>query len=497
VTSRAACTAFAPIVALGVALVIVAPLARPPAAAAQGVRGEYQVSASAIEYRAVTRDSFPESEVPGDGITRTLPDGAVVVCVPGGYCYRYRAGDIRTASPVTEDLSLTAWPGWRGVQARVRVRGRFGSNDLWPRSSEKLAILDLAVDLDRTDWRFRAGRQEHLGGLGAMHFDGGSVLWKGIPAARVTAFAGRSLGRGLFAPYTGSLLAEADELPPLEEAVVLGVEGRYRPNGVLAATLLYQREIRTDGASLYSERMALDASWQPRAARVELSGDADVASLVVNDLRLKVGRSFGPRLDLTVEGRHSDPFFELWTIWGAFTPVAFNQARLLAGYRTGPVLSFEGEIAWRDYDETDVGAELAPIEGDGLRGRVSARWQRPGWSASASAGLDRGFGAYRGQFDAALSRELGARTSLGVVAVATQQFTEFRFGEGTTRGLGATARQGLGPVDLSARLGYDHHTFENRPGYDDYGQWRGTVSIGGRFGRDPAGPRSDGAGWRP
>lgn len=491
-------TAFAAIVVAMIAPVIVILFGLVPAARAQGIRGEYQVSASAIEYLSVTRDSFPESEVPGSGTRRVLADGSVVVCVPGGYCYRYRAGDIRTASPVTEDLSFTAWPGWRGIQARAHVRGRFGSNDLWPRSSEKLALLDLAIDVDRTDWRLRAGRQQHLGGLGAMHFDGGSLLWKGVAPVRVTAFAGRSLGRGLFAPYTGSLLSEADELPPLREAVVVGLEGRYRPNGALAASLLYQVEIRTDRASLYSERVALDATWQARAMRLELSGDADVASLVVNDFKLRLGRTFGTRLDLTAEGRHSNPFFELWTIWGAFTPVAFDQVRVSADYRVDRALSLEGGIAWRDYGDTHTGIQQAPIEGDGLRGRVAARWQRRAWSASAAAGLDQGYGAYRGQLDFAIQRDFGPRTSFGLVAVGTQQFTEFRFGEGTTHGIGGTARHGIGAVDLSARVGYDRHTFENRPGYDDYGQWRGTLAINGRFGRDPAAPSpGDATGWRP
>ncbi|HEX7879106.1 MAG TPA: hypothetical protein VF720_06830 [Candidatus Eisenbacteria bacterium] len=480
------------------AMIVVGTLIRMSEAEAQGIRGEYQVSASAIEYLSVVRDSFPESEVPGSGTTRVLPDGTVVECVPGGYCYRYRAGELRTASPVTEDLSLTAWPGWRGIQARAHVRGRFGSNDLWPRSSEKLALLDLTVEMDRTDWRLRAGRQQHLGGLGAMHFDGGSLLWKGVPAVRVTAFAGRSLGRGLFAPYTGSLLAESDELPPLREAVVVGVEGRYRPNATLAASLLYQVEIRTDRASLYSERVALDATWQPQLLRLELSGDADLASLVVNDLKLRLGRTFGTHLDLTVEGRHSEPFFELWTIWGAFTPVGFDQLRFSADYRIDRNLSLEGGIAWRDYAETHTGIQLAPIEGDGLRGRAGARWQQEAWSASVAAGLDQGYGAYRGQLDAAVEREFGPRTSLGLFAVGTQQFTEFRFGEGTTRGVGATARHGIGAVDLTGRVGYDRHTFENRPGYDDYGQWRGTIALSGRFGRDPAAPKPrDTPGWRP
>ncbi|TPW16767.1 MAG: hypothetical protein FD129_630, partial [bacterium] len=156
-------------------------------ATAQGLRGEIRVDASAIEFRTVVRDSFPESEVPGDGITRRLADGSIVTCVPGGYCYRYRSGTLETANPVTQDLTLTAWPGWRGVQARTHVRARYGSDDLWPRSDQELQLIDLSVDLDRDKFRIRAGRQDHHGGLGSIHFDGGSLLWKGPSTLRLTA----------------------------------------------------------------------------------------------------------------------------------------------------------------------------------------------------------------------------------------------------------------------------------------------------------------------
>ncbi|MDZ4804359.1 MAG: hypothetical protein SGI90_05825 [Candidatus Eisenbacteria bacterium] len=454
-------------------------------AAAQGIRGEFRVGASAIDFRTVERDSFPESEVPGDGITRRLPDGSLVTCVPGGYCYRYRSGTLQTASPMTQDLNLTAWPGWRGVQARTHLRGRFGSDDLWPRSDQELAVLDLSVDFDRDDFRLRAGRQDHHGGLGAIHFDGGSILWKGPSTLRLTAFGGRSLGRGLDAPYSGSLLAEADNIANELGAVLIGFEGRVRPTSTLSTSLLYQREIRTDRASLYSERMALDAGWQAGRSRAEFSGDLDVASLVINDLRLLLGRSITPGLDLAIEARHSSPFFELWTIWGAFTPVGFDQLRLSGSYRASAVLTFDATAAYRDYRDTETGIGLAPIEGDAFRSHLGGGFHQGGWSASATAGVDHGFGAYRGQFDLALDRSFGPRTAFGLHALGTEQFTEFRFGEGTTHGVGFVGRHGAGAVDVTAQLARFRHTFHNRPGYEDYDQWRGTLALKVRFGSDP------------
>lgn len=459
--------------------------ADPGTVSAQGIRGELRVDVSAIEFQTVVRDSIPESEVPGEGITRYLPDGTIVTCVPGGYCYSYRSGVMETAAPISQDLTLTAWPGWQGVQARTHLRGRFGSNDLWPRSDQELAVLDLSVDFDRDRFRLRAGRQDHHGGLGALHFDGGSILWKGPSTLRLTVFGGRSLGRGLDVPYNGSLLADADKLAPELGAMLIGFEGRMRPTTSLSASLLYQREIRSDRASRYSERMALDAGWHAGRSRVELSGDFDMASRVVNDLRLLLGRSITPQFDLLIEGRHSSPFFELWTIWGAFTPVGFDQARLSATWRASSELTLEGSAAYRAYRETETGAALAPIEGDAFRGYLGGAWRRDDWSLAARAGVDRGFGAYRGQFDLSVDRSVGLRSSLGLHALGTEQFSEFRFGEGTTHGVGFVGRHGTGRVDLTTQLGRFRHSFQNRPGYEDYNQWRGTLAIALRFGDDP------------
>jgi hypothetical protein len=471
---------------------LAAGLALAPAgvALAQGFRGELRVGASAIEYRTVVRDSFPEDEVPGDGLTRRLPDGTLVVCVPGGSCYRYRPGDVVTASPVTQDLSITAWPGWRGVQGRLRLRGRYGSDDLWPRDEPRLMVLDLAVEVDRPAWRARAGRLEHRGGLGTIHFDGGGLTWKASRALRAGVFGGRSLGRGLFAPYASSLLAENDALPPDRGAVLVGGEVRLSASRGLSAGLVYQREIRTDRGALYSERAALDAAWQSGPARATLDVAADVATGVANDVRLAVGRSFGPRWDVSLEGRHSRPFFELWTIWGAFMPVGYDQLRLALGWQPAAGLAVEAAAAWRDYRDTGTGTALAPIEGDGRRARAAATWKHGVWTATGGGGIDRGFGAYRGQLDLALAREWGPRTSAGLEAVGTEQFSEFRFGEGTTRGLGLSLRHGTGAIDATARLGRYFHTAAGRPGDDDYGQWRGSLELVARFGRDPAARRS-------
>ncbi len=476
----------------GVITILVLLAAFPAATSAQGVRGELRITAASVDYRGVVRDTFPESEVPGDGITRRLPDGSIVVCVPGQNCYRYRAGSMITATPVTQDLALTAWPGWRGVSARTELRSRLGSNAFWPRSDQKFEVLALSLDFDRNAYRVRVGRQDHLGGLGAIHFDGGSLLWKGLPGVRLEAFAGRSLGRGLFSPYSSSLLEETDALPPDRGAVLIGVEGRARPHRTLSASLVYQRELRTDRAGLYSERAGVDARWTPGPASVDLSGDLDVATGDWNEMKLRVGRSVTRAIDVAAEARRYRPFFELWTIWGAFTPVGYDEGRVTGWFRPGGAITLEAGAAYRDYEDTATGAALAPIEGDAFRYHAGAAWSDGPWTASVMARVDRGFAAYRGNVDVALGRRLGPRTSLSVNGFGTEQFTEFRFGEGVTHGVGISGRHGAGRFDLQGRCDVLRNTFDNRPGYPDYNQWRGSLALSIRLGGEPGTVRRGG-----
>jgi hypothetical protein len=460
-------------------------VALPDPAPAQGIRGELRATAAYLDYRTVLRDSVPESEVPGEGPWRRLPDGTPVVCVPGQFCYWYRAGEMAEATPYTQDLKLTAWPGWRGVSARAHLRGRLGSDAFWPTSSERLAALELFVDFERPDVRVRGGRQRRDGALGAHPFDGAAVLWKGLSPLRVELYAGRSLGRALDQTYTGSLLAEADDLAPDEPAWLIGGAATWRPGRRFSTGFVYQRELRADRAGLYSERAALDAVLRVGRGTLEASTKVDVAAAELNDVRVAAKTPIGRRGDAAVEGRFHRPFFDLWTIWGAFSPVGFTEGRAAAGVAVTPELRLEASGAYRDYEDTGTGIEFAPIEGDGLRLTGGARWSRPDWTLSALARLNRGYGAYRSSIDLSVERRFGARAAFGVHGLGTQQFTEFRFGDGRSHGAGLSGRWGAGNFDLDGRLAVYRHGFEDRPGYPDYEQWRGMLGLTWRFGTEP------------
>lgn len=466
----------------------------PVVARSQGVRGEIGATAALVEYRGVRRDSLPESLVPGSGIVRTLADGTVVTCIPGGHCYWYRGGTVNQAHPLTQDIELAAWPGYRGVSTRLHLRGRYGSNDLWPRSRQDVAVLNAWVDFEREAFRVRAGRQDRRSGLGTEVFDGAAVLWRRWTPLRLEAFVGRSLADALLQPRTGFLLHDADVLAPDESSMLWGLGARLGAGTGFASSLSYQRNLRLDRAGFYSERMALDVWWRLRGAFVETSADYDLAGGAFDEARLRVQGPLRRSLHLAGEVRHSEPFFELWTIWGAFSPVGFDEARLESWWEPRRSLRLDAGGSYRNYRDTHTGLQATPIEGDGWRAHAGAGWARDPWRALATYRLHWGYGAYRSSVDASAHRQFGRRATLGLFASATQQFMEFRFGDGRTQGGGVDIRLEALDVLVRGNLAWYRHGFDNRPGFQDYAQWRASLGVTYRFaagaGADARRPRT-------
>jgi hypothetical protein len=450
-------------------------------AAAQGVRGEVRITATYLDFLSVVRDSLDESLVPGSGITRELPDGTVVTCIPGGDCYWYRAGGKESATTLLQDLRLTAWPGVTGLSGRVEARGRFGSDDFWPRTNKEFEVRALYADFERANYRLRAGRQTRHGGLGQYPFDGGAFLWRGFGNVRLEAFAGRSLARTVLEPYTGSLIADSDALPPDKGAAVWGLEAGGHISA-LSGSLQYQREIRNDRAGLYSERMSADARWGAKPVVTEASADFDLATLEFNEAMLRARHAFTRQWFALGEVRHYHPFFELWTIWGAFSPVGYNEGRALLHWAPRAGLFLQASAAYRRYEATDAGTSFLPVENDGWRPAATAMWSSGVWDATASYTAHIGFGAFRSSLDVSGGRQFGRDVYLGAHATGNQQFNEFRFGDGRTYGAGLLGRVTRASVSVDGDVGWYRHTYDNRPGFSDETQFRGRLALGWQFG---------------
>ena len=487
------------LLAAGAAAAPVAP------AAAQGIRIRGTSWARYVELRPFVDDSVAVGSVTGDGPYRRTAAGVVARCDTGDEWCRYKRSGVRESTiPLVQDLEASMWGLAPGLSAHAALRGRTAGGSapgLWPRSTtDRFDALEAYVQLDRRRLGGRLGRQWIANGLGVYNFDGAALTGRPIRALTLDAWGGRSLVLGLNAGYTTSELAAIDELPPDRAAWVMGAGVQWRPSVRGSVRAAYQRELRDNRSGLYSERVTADAAW--RLGRTGLDGayTMDVATGDVNEARLR-GRVEGPwRTSLAVEGWRFRPFFPLWTIWGAFSPVGFDEARADLGWATpGRALLLTGRGAWRRWQDTDAGLTSTPLRRTGWRLGGDALW-RPlrAWAATARYDADVGFGAARSEGDVGVRWDRpGTRLSVGATASAWQSIFELRVG--TERVLGLALDAGLRLTDQVRVVGdvasYRTDARNGAP-LTDWGQRRASLRLEWGLGGDP-GLRLPGIGRRP
>ena len=463
--------------------------AAPAALAAQGVRISGVTTMQYVELRPLVTDSIAAISVPGVGEWRNTTDGVPALCPAGSiFCQYQRSGERISAAPVLQDLTVAAW-GWAeglSVHADLRARTQLGGTSalLYPRADDHFNVLDAYVELDRAAWRGRVGRQWVTGGLGAYAFDGVEALWR-RGAFTLEGWGGLALIAGLNEPYTSAQLAAVDNLPPPQDGYLFGGRARFRPDVLTAATLTYQRVLVADRSGLYSERAAFDASTRRYGAAVDLGLTYDLAAGDWNEARLRVGTAWARPVGASVQVRHSRPFFELWTIWGAFSPVGFDEARATVDWSPrGVPLSFAIRGAYRTYDET--GTALT-VRSNGWRAGGDVRWQA-GHSLSAYASYDVDIGSGAASTDVRAGARWLALSgfSLGADAVLTQSIYEFRVGTGRIYGVAIDGALRVTPdVRLVIDAGYYQHILLNGAPGPDWSQRRAAMRLEWTLGRDP------------
>ena len=398
------------------------------------------------------------------------------------------SGSLVNAAPFLQDLTFVGWGLMQGfsVHVNTRTRAQLAHDGLvYPRSNDRFDLLDAHAELDRGSWRGRLGRQAVVGGLGVHDFDGAALLVR-RGTLGVEGWAGRSLAAGLFDPHTTAELAAVETRPPDQDGVVFGTRIRVRPTAASAASFTYQRVLIADRSGLYSERAALDAESRGRGVTADLGLQYDLGSGDWNQARLRVGTGAAVPVRLSGEVRHEQPFFELWTIWGAFAPVGFNEARSTLGWRPRgrPVaLSIHG--GYRKYAESN--ATNIDLRTNGWRAGLDMTWTGTGpWSASASYDVDVGFGASRTDGRANLRWNASPDRWLGVDASALQNIYEFRLGTG--RVIGGMVTGGW-RLRADTQLGFDagvyRHLLTNGATGPDWTQRRAALRVEWTLGRDP------------
>jgi hypothetical protein len=458
---------------------------------AQAVRIAGATTLRYIEVRPLVRDSIAADETAGTGLLRQLGDGRIVRCVPGEpYCSDVRAGSRVSTVPLTHDVQISAWGLGRGVRAFTQLRARTawgGNAELWPGGSRELEVLAAYAELDREQLRVRAGRQWKTSGLGFYNFDGVALGVRPLPGAWLEGYAGRSLLRGINESRTGGALEAIDAFAPPAAGLLVGVQARYRPTSRLAVGAVYQADFRDDGHGLYAELAAADGVLRVGGGSVEASVELDAAAGALNEARLRVRSAPLGQIALLAEVRRYRPYFELWTIWGAFSPVGFDEARAGATWANERGrLVLRADAAYRSYGETSVSA-VDELRGDSWSLAASANWlPTPQWRFDGALRTEAGVGAARRDGHVGASRKFGDAASVSVQALAFRRLYEFRLNDGIVLGLGAEAAARVSArVRVLATAAVYRHTDAGLPTVLDWNQRRASVRLEWLVGREP------------
>jgi hypothetical protein len=442
-----------------------------------------------VEVRPLVRDSAPAETVEGSGLLRQTADGRVVRCGGGDpFCRGTTPADPLATLPIVQDLEVTAWGFGEGIHMYAQMRGRTavgGNSELWPRAEDAFDLLAGYGEVDRERYRLRIGRQWNVSGLGFYNFDGALLELRPGTGVSLEAYVGRSLVRGLNETRTSGALEAVEELAPEAPGVLLGAHAAYRPNPNLTLSALYHRDMRRDGRALYSELAATNGVLRLGQSSFEGGLELDVATGSMNEARLRVRPPPFHRMALTGEIRRYRPYFELWTIWGAFSPVGFDEARLtLIGVTPGGLL-LRGEGSYRRYGEAGDGLGGFRTDGWGIGG--TGTWSfEPDWRVEAGYRLEVGFGAARSEGHAGVVRQFGDLGFVAVRGLGFQQLYEFRLEHGTVFGLGADATLRLSDRAraVGGVTGYRHVYAGEAPGLD-WNQLRGNLVLQWTIGTEP------------
>jgi hypothetical protein len=423
---------------------------------AQGWRLRLDARGQSASYRGWRVDSIPVSDtVSGSTGGPETPDGYVANCEGGPMCSFWRPGETQHGLPVVLTADATLWGlGLPGLSARARTRfgADLASGSPWYGPDRTVELVEGYLDLDRTKYTLRAGRQIVNGRLGWWGIDGGRG-WFRLPDAGLefSAYAGWGLARSSNLTVTSVALNPLGDFQTSVRQGAFGGTASWRvPKGGISAE--YHREVSGADYGITVERAAV--SGEGVITRdIGVSGGAiyDIASGLLGswDLgaRATVGQfQFGGRM---LQYR---PLFDLWSVWQAFSPSAYKAVDGSASFRAtrSVVLRVSGQRYW--YDNTETSTALVDVESTGWRATFGGAWSiTPSIAIDGEVRREFGVGAYANAIQGSATWRPWSGWSLRANGGHQERPLEYRydvstldwFGVGVERDLGNGSSAGL------------------------------------------------------
>jgi hypothetical protein len=417
----------------------------PGALRGQGYRLRFDTRFQAAAYRGVALDSIAVGDtIAGPGGGPYTPDGYAVNCVAGdAYCRFFRPGPAVHAAPVTATADLAAWgfgPSGLSIHATGRVAGDLSGGGTWPGTDAHVQLLEGYAEYAAERVTAQLGRQEVATRFGFTGFDGGRLALRPGPGGlEVTAYGGWGLARGIALPVTSPALNPLDDFQPVERQLVAGARAGWT-SPWLDVRLDYLREVDPSTDYFVGERAGFDVTVRPGAGWSFAGGaDYDLAAGWWGSAEAELGYAApGGRWRAAAGVRRYRPHFDLWTIWGAFSPVPYRAAQASASVAATRWLRLRARGEVYAFDAADVSTPLVRYETEGWRFSWGATCApAPGWTLDGGYHAEFGPGASSRGFEGGLTYAPRDRLVVTLQAATLDRPLEFRYDQSSLTLYGA------------------------------------------------------------
>jgi len=353
------------------------------------------------------------------------------------------------AIPISTTADLTMWGfGVSGLRVRTVTRltldaSAAGGGDDWPGTQPAALLLEGYGEYASDRFTAQLGRQDVESRLGFTGFDGARVaIHDSRSRFEAGGYAGWGLARAIALPVTSAALNPLDEYRPQDRQLVAGVTGLWSSTRV-DVRANYLREVDPRADAFVSERAAIDVFGRPLGDAhwtASAGADYDIAAGLWGSAEARLRYTTGDgHLDASAGVRRYRPHFDLWTIWGAFSPVPYNAVDASAYVAVTRALHLRARGEAYEFDDTETATPLVTFERSGWRFSSGASWALPrGWTVEGGYHAEFGPGAASRGLEGAVSGTVADSLSLLLHASTLDRPLEFRFSDATLTTYGAS-----------------------------------------------------------